>query len=799
MKYGLSADVDVVFDIESNGLLEEVTKLWVICCIDVVSEKVLLFHDFPQFNLNRIKDTVTGDIREIPKRDGTFSDGVAFLKAGRGKRICHNVLGYDHFLLKKFYPKYKIDNKRYHDTLLQSQLQWFDRPPVKGYQGVHGLDPWGARVGIGKPPINDWKTIDAFKIDRCIEDVKINLLTHRWLEKELTTLEGRIGFKGKKILSVESEYRFNSTKQELSGALVDKPLMESCVKELDILLEDLRSKLEPQLPVVIKRKGESVAGYHLFIDLGIKNPPPLEYNYKDNGDGTTKRTEKKLYYQPVKKFTNKVKYRDYSVYTKEGLQVKSGFRKIKEARDWVKEHLPDQKGFKYPFQELSRSVYTAYTSEYWGLDQEDYAEGAGLVGGIYTRVEFPPTKMTQHAIVKKFLLSLGWRPTEYNYKKDSKGKFVRNKGKLIETSPKLTEDSYHTLPEGVGKSIADYNTYQHRRRYLKNEKDNTKGLLNHIRSDGRVGCGIVTFGTSTGRGVQKTVVNLPSPQALYGDKMRRIIVAPKGKKLVGCDMSGAQLRLAADFTNNREYAEALVRGNETEEFSIVDHKGNYFKKDEERGVVEVYTGADAHTINCIGFKLATEEQKDLTIKTQESSLIKAMGLARKIGKNGTYATIFGAAGKKLGAMLGCPEEEGDERKNAFLAKLGLDKLIEELLQEWKRNFSKKRGGCYIETLGGFQVYCGSQHKLLNYKIQGAEAVIQRFAVNYVHRELRKRRMKSFQILNVHDEYLFESPEEEAEEMGSLASEAYKWAAKELGLWIEFGGDSKIGNNYYDVH
>ena len=43
---------------------------------------------------------------------------------------------------------------------------------------------------------------------------------------------------------------------------------------------------------------------------------------------------------------------------------------------------------------------------------------------------------------------------------------------------KQTDDDYEQLPEGLGRKIAEYNTYQHRRRFLENRDDpENKGLL----------------------------------------------------------------------------------------------------------------------------------------------------------------------------------------------------------------------------------------------------------------------------------------------------------------------------------
>jgi len=796
------------FDIESNGLLHEVDKVYCICGQDYETKQMFLFHDYPEYDGKKVYDEHDEEYYWIMPRTGTLEEGYDFLERvgnNKGKLICHNVFGYDLFLINKFKPKWKVPMSCLHDTLLQSQCQWFDRPVPKGCKGSHGLKAFGSRLGINKPEIEDWSFMDAYKLHRVIEDVKIQTRTYNYLEHERSELEKKIkGSDFSKILKKEHRYRFYSTMQELNGCDVDIQHMEECLKELDGILVELEEELEPQLFMTLKVRANRIGLYDLQKLLGFKNPRRGKRIYKETPEGIVVEEEKN-YYKPTTDIYKIVKTNSYTpVHKKTGEVHEVSFEKIAQARDYVKKLGFKTSDFKYPKEVKESKQLNFHTCNHFDLRPED----TDKVVGAFTRIQYSKSKMSQHSIVKMFLISLGWKPFEWNFKKDAKtNKLVRSdkafkyywpvkgngknqvvyhvrKGGNLPTTPKLTEESFDTLPEGIGKKVAEYNTYSHRRKYIQNPdpKNSDKGLMPNIRSDGRIAGGIITFGTSTGRGAQRGIVNLPSPNALYGGNMRKIIVAPKGYDLVGCDMAGAQLRLAADFTNNEEYAKALVSGEETEE--------------REDGT-EIYLGTDAHTINCIGFGLATEEDRDLAVNTQLKKHIQFMSDARKRGKNGTYATIFGCSGNKLGLMLGVPEHQGQERKEAFLAKLKLDILIEELTEIYLRN--KYRGGGYIPTLGGYYVYCKSLHKVLNYKIQGAEAIIQRYAVIKACDTIKRQKMKSELILNIHDEYLFRSPCEESREMAALSESAYKWAAKELGLWIEFGGTAKIGKTYYDVH
>ena len=58
----------------------------------------------------------------------------------------------------------------------------------------------------------------------------------------------------------------------------------------------------------------------------------------------------------------------------------------------------------------------------------------------------------------------------------------------IKNSPKITEDSYETIPGEFGENFGRWATLIHRRNTLANPKDNTKGWLNIMDSRGRVSC-----------------------------------------------------------------------------------------------------------------------------------------------------------------------------------------------------------------------------------------------------------------------------------------------------------------------
>jgi hypothetical protein len=505
-------------DIEANGLLDQVTKVWCIVSQDIETNEFFIFHDYPEFDNQTITDPVDGKTYTIPKRKGTLIDGARFwYKIGMhgGKIVCHNSLSYDKTLLEMFYPKCIIPVSSWYDTLIQSKVQWYDRPCPKGARGTHGLQAYGVRLGVEKPEINDWSSMDIMKLHRCIEDVKIQALTYKYLEKERLVVKEKLGIDFSEAIENEVKYRVNATKQERNGAKVDVPFMHSCVAELDKIIEELRDEIEPQLPKQTKPKSTKISKAELGELLGLK----LKDSHSIK-DGVA--VVDKPYYKPTTNIFKKEIRKGYQGFYKDRYKTNT-FVKLKECRDFIKENYPETnlKDWAIDKKEDEFTVLTKTVSEYF-----DVPTTSDVVVGAFTKVDFNETTLTQGDVVKSFLVSQGWKNApEWTLKKDKEGQFVRaqqdtevrwpekplsgdsnnqlvrlvKKGQPLVVAPKLTEECYEELPEGLGKKIADYNTYQHRRRFLMNDKDDEKGLLNLVRPDGRITCGINAFATSTGR------------------------------------------------------------------------------------------------------------------------------------------------------------------------------------------------------------------------------------------------------------------------------------------------------------
>ena len=138
----------LIFDLESDGLLDDVTRIHCLVIYDSETDQTLVYND-------------EGDQEPIVR-------GVQVLE--EADIICgHNVIGYDLPVLQKIYPWFQ-PNALVVDTLLLSRLyhtdmlgvdQKHDWPnmPSQMY-GRHSLESYGYRLGEYKGSFGkdtDWK------------------------------------------------------------------------------------------------------------------------------------------------------------------------------------------------------------------------------------------------------------------------------------------------------------------------------------------------------------------------------------------------------------------------------------------------------------------------------------------------------------------------------------------------------------------------------------------------------------------------------------------------------------------
>ncbi len=89
----------------------------------------------------------------------------------------------------------------------------------------------------------------------------------------------------------------------------------------------------------------------------------------------------------------------------------------------------------------------------------------------------------------------------------------------------------------------------------------------------------------------------------------------------------------------------------------------------------------------------------------------------------------------------------------------------------------------------------AERMAINMPVQGTSADIIKVAMIEMDSEMRKRRLKSKMLLQVHDDLLFEVPEDELEEMNQLVPEIMSTA---LELDVPLKVDMKAGANWGEM-
>ena len=142
-----------------------------------------------------------------------------------------------------------------------------------------------------------------------------------------------------------------------------------------------------------------------------------------------------------------------------------------------------------------------------------------------------------------------WKPTLYNYQKDSNGKPVRDqKGKLIPTSPKIQEagkicPNLMEMEGDLVKLVVKWLS-------LRNRQSVLQGWLNNprLQMDGRIGAGRTGI-AATHRQKHKVIVNVPkaSEKVLLGKEFRSLFICEEGTKIAAGDAAALEGRVQGHY------------------------------------------------------------------------------------------------------------------------------------------------------------------------------------------------------------------------------------------------------------
>lgn len=370
---------------------------------------------------------------------------------------------------------------------------------------------------------------------------------------------------------------------------------------------------------------------------------------------------------------------------------------------------------------------------------------SGEVLGDFCRIAFEPLNLNSPGQLKDYLLSQGWIPTKYNFKKDKHNKPIRDeKGNYIFTTPKIpnTPEEWEELAIQLDtpeiKLLTTRSKIKHRYGML-------KGFYDKVRSDGRIASKMITCGTPTARATHIDVVNVPKAEegVFMGSECRSIFTVPEGKILVGADASALEARCEAHYL---------------------------YKIDKE--AAKFLIDCDIHEYNA-----------------------SIWDVIRRLAKNGKYALTYGCSPKKLAATLLKPEDMAkqlyEDFWNANPALKELVRLLEVQLQS--------KG--YLVAIDGRPLTIRYNHARLNTLLQSAGAIAMKKAW-CIFDEWRTKEGLQKEVLDVgnfHDELQIETVPELGEIIGKEIVKSIQKAGEMLKFNVELNGEYKIGQNWSMTH
>ena len=265
--------------------------------------------------------------------------------------------------------------------------------------------------------------------------------------------------------------------------------------------------------------------------------------------------------------------------------------------------------------------------------------------------------------------------------------------------------------------------------------------LEHVQDDGRVHGRVTTNGAVTGRMTHQSpnMAQVPSVNSEYGEDCRNCWIVPEGRKLVGVDASGLELRMLAHYMGDEEFTNVLLRD-------------------------------DIHTRNQTAAGLATRPQ----------------------AKTFIYAFLYGAGDAKIGSIVGGTARDGNELRTRFLRNTpALETLRERVGQ------ASRKG--YLRGLDGRKLWVRSEHSALNTLLQAAGAIIMKRALVLLDDYATQHGIDYKFVGNVHDEIQSEVASEQAEKFGWLAVECIKAAGISFELRCPLDGEYQVGTTWADTH
>lgn len=326
---------------------------------------------------------------------------------------------------------------------------------------------------------------------------------------------------------------------------------------------------------------------------------------------------------------------------------------------------------------------------------------------------------------------------------------------------KKTKTGYSTAADVLEKLAPDYPVVRKildYRQYAKLNSTYAKGLYNFIGKDGRIHGTFNQTITATGRisSTEPNLQNIPVRMEL-GREIRKVFVPEEGYIFVDADYSQIELRILAHMSGD------------------------------ERLIGAYREAQDIHAITAS--------------QVFHIPLPEVTALQRRNAKAVNFGIVYGISAFGLSEDLSISRKEAmDYIDKYFETYPGVKAFLDRQVEEGKEKgfvvtmFGRRRPIPELKSANFMQRSFG-ERVAMNSPIQGTAADIMKLAMIGVDRELRRRKLKSRIVLQVHDELLVETWRPELMEVTELL-EAEMRKAADLSVSLEVEAHS--GESWYDA-
>ena len=263
--------------------------------------------------------------------------------------------------------------------------------------------------------------------------------------------------------------------------------------------------------------------------------------------------------------------------------------------------------------------------------------------------------------------------------------------------------------------------------------------------------------TATGRisSTDPNLQNIPI-KTEEGRLIRKAFLASEGGVLVDADYSQIELRVLATLSDDKEMLDAFKHG-----------------LDIHRKTASEVFHVDYDDVNDLERSEAKAVNFGIVYGISDYGLSQNLNIPRKAAKE--YIDNY------LGHFVGIKDYMSEEIKN------GKDKGYVETI------FKRRR---YIPELNAknFNIRSFGERIALNTPIQGSAADIIKIAMVKVYNELKKRNLKSKLIIQIHDELVVDTAEDELEEVKELMKDLME---NSVDLNVKLSVDMNTGKNLYE--